>query len=345
MRVLLITQWRPKSGGIVTHVENMMRHSACEFSILTYPEFVDIPILRALSFVLYGFYRGLSMDCDVIHAHYAVPQGFLGVLLKMVKGRPLVVTAHGSDVTVLGRGRITRPLVAFALKNADAVVAVSNFVKGEMVKMGVPEERIRVIHNGIAVDHQIEREEFFLPGNGPIVTFIGNLVPQKGVDVLLHAIDDVRKVVPDARVVIIGDGREEKGLKALARELQLNDVHFLGRRKDLVSVLEKSSLLVLPSREEGLGMVLLEAMHMGVPVVASDTGGIPEVVEDRENGILVERGNPEALGTGIITALTDVALREKLVRNGRETVKRFSWEKASSEVDSIYDEVSERAHH
>ncbi len=109
-------------------------------------------------------------------------------------------------------------------------------------------------------------------------------------------------------------------------------------------MLEKSSVLVLPSREEGFGMVLLEAMHMGVPVVASNTGGIPEIVLDQMNGILVERENPEALSAGILSVLNDGSLREKLVRNGREMVKKFSWEKASKEVDLIYDEVVARAH-
>lgn len=340
-----MTQWHPKRGGIVTHVENMMRYSTYDFRVLTYPQFMDVPLVRALSFTVYGFIKGLFVECDVIHAHYAVPQGFLGVLLKMARGKPLVVTAHGSDITVLGRKRMTKALVALSLKRADAVIAVSNFIKDEIVKMGVPEEKIRVIYNGLAIENHLEDEKFQLPGKGPIVTFIGSLVRQKGIDILLRAMVEVKKRIPDARVVIIGEGSEERALKVLAGELRLKDVSFLGRRKNLVSVLEKSALLVLPSREEGFGMVLLEAMHVGVPVVASETGGIPEIVRNGENGILVERENPDALSAGIITTLQDAALREKLTSNGRETVKRFSWEKASSEVDSIYDMVVARANY
>ncbi len=191
MRVLLITQWRPKRGGIVTHVESMMKYSACEFSILTYPKFADLPFLRPLGLILYGFVKGLQEECDLIHAHYAVPQGLLGVLLKLAKGKPLVVTVHGSDITVLGRRRLTRPLVTFTLRNADVVVAVSNFLKGEVLEMGVPDERIHVVYNGLMVNQE-ERENFRLPGIGPIVTFIGSLVHQKGVDVLLRAFYEVK---------------------------------------------------------------------------------------------------------------------------------------------------------
>ncbi len=345
MRVLLITQWRPKRGGIVTHVENLLRHSTNDFSLITYPKFVDLPFFRATALILYGFIKGLFMGYDVIHAHYTAPQGFLGVMLKKARRKPLVVTTHGSDVTILGQGKVTRHLVSYTLQNADSIVAVSNFLKNEIVKMGVPGENIRVIHNGLAIQEQLESEEFQLQGSGPLITFIGNLVPQKGVDILLRSIVEVEKTMPDVRVVIIGEGKEESRLKDLAKELKLKEVHFLGKRKDLLSVLEKSSLLVLPSREEGFGMVLLEAMHMGVPVVASDTGGIPEVVKHLQNGILVERENPEALSKGITTALTDGDLRERIIRNGKETVELFSWETASSEVDSIYEEVTERNHH
>jgi len=344
MRILVITQWRPKRGGIVTHVENMMRHSKHEFTILTYPKFVDLPIIRAVSLILYGFLKGLFLDYDVIHAHYAAPQGFLGVLLKKVKGKPLVITAHGSDITVLGRSGLTRKLVSSILINADEVVAVSNFLKGEIMKMDIPEAKIRPIHNGLAIKQQLEPEVLSLHGDGPIITFIGGLVHQKGVDILLRSLVSVKVTKPDTQVIIIGQGKEEKKLKALAKELGLKDIHFLGERRDLITVMKESSVLVLPSREEGFGMVLLEAMDMGVPVVASDTGGIPEIVENMENGILVERENPEALGQGLITALTDKSLRDKIVKNGRKTVKKFRWENASSEVDLIYDKIAKRAH-
>ncbi|MEE8167949.1 MAG: glycosyltransferase [Candidatus Hydrothermarchaeales archaeon] len=337
MRVLLVTQWKPKRGGVVAHVENLMKHSMNEFEILTYEKYVDLPILRALSFLVYGLVKGLRTECDLIHAHYAVPQGLLGVILKKIKGKPLIVTVHGSDITVLGRNSLARPFVRFTLKSADAVIAVSNFLKGETSKLGVAEEKIQVVYNGLPVGKEVQKESLNIEGT--IIAYIGSLVPQKGVDVLLQAFENVKREIPEAKLVIVGEGREEKKLLRLARKIGLLDVYFLGQRDDLNSVLEGSSLLVLPSREEGFGMILLEAMHMGVPVVASRTGGIPEVVGHGKNGLLVERENPEALAKEIISVLKDDALKERLIVNGRKTAERFSWESASNEVDGLYEEI------
>lgn len=336
MRILLLTQWKPKRGGVVSHVENLMRHSSNEFKIVTYERFLDVPMLRAAAFVAFGLFGGLRADCDVIHAHYAVPQGFLGALLKKITGKPLVITVHGSDITVLSKNPLARPLVAFALKNADRVIAVSNFLRTQVLDFGIPEEKVRVVYNGLTIDD--EGDEEFEVG-GTVIAYVGGLVRQKGVDVLMRAFKKVKSNAANASLAIVGEGPEEKPLRRLAEELELKDVHFLGQRSNLKLVLTRSSVLVLPSREEGFGMILLQAMHFGVPVIASKTGGIPEVVRHWENGLLVEREDPNALAEAILTVLGDEELRRMLIEGGRKTAGAFSWRRAGEEVDGIYAEV------
>lgn len=333
MHVLLITQWNT-GGGISTHVMRLIEHSKNDFKVITYPRFINIPFLRAFCFVLFGFFRGILKDFDIIHAHYAVPQGFLGLLLKYTKRRPLVITVHGSDITLLSRNPVLRPILGAVLKNADNVIAVSTFLKGEVERLGVPKGRVEVIYGGVTTP---EKEEAFDPA-GRVIAFVGGLVPQKGVDVLIESFKRIKAT--DTGLVIVGDGPERKRLEALATGVK--DIRFLGRREGLKGILTKSDVLVLPSREEGFGLVLLEAMALGTPVVATNVGGIPEIVDDGVSGILVEKDNPEQLADAVVKVLEDEELRKTLIEHGRKKAKRFTWEKMGSEVDRVYEDIGAR---
>ena len=335
MRVLLLSLWKPSRGGVVTHVENLIDKSASDFVIISYPP-VRIPLLRAAGYVLAGLLKGVRLRFDVIHAHYAVPQGLLGVLLKKIKKRPLVVTLHGSDVTVLGRNPLTRPLVAYVLKEADRVITVSDYLRKEALRIGGSGEKVRVIHGGVSPGKRPRKEA----GDKNTVLFIGALVKQKGADVLVEAFKRVMEK-HKAELLIVGDGPERESLERLCRGLGVA-AEFSGYVEDTEEVLRKSSVLVLPSREEGFGLVLLEAMAAGVPVVATRVGGIPEIIADGENGLLVDREDPEALAEAISRILADPELRRRLVAKGFETLTRFSWEKMADEVDDVYRELAEK---
>jgi glycosyltransferase involved in cell wall biosynthesis len=328
MRIILISIWKPRKGGIVTHVENLMKNSKNEFTILTC-DWDAIPILRSLSFLLIGLVKGLRMEGDLFHAHYALPQGLLGVLLKKIKQKPLVLTVHGSDITVLTKNMFTKRLVKYVLNACDRIIAVSEFLKKEIMKLGIDGEKISVIRGGAGLKKG--KGEFHLEGK--IVTFVGALVKQKGVDILIKAFEEVKSEVKEAKLVIVGEGKEMKKLETMAE--RIGDVHFLGYKDELNSILEKSMVLVLPSREEGLGLILLEAMSMGVPVIATKTGGIPEIIN--EGGILVEKENPGELAKAMVMLLSDEKLREKLAKKGKEEAGRFTWEKAGREIDELYE--------
>ena len=128
MKVLLISVWRPRKGGIVTHVENLLKHSRNVFTILTYRDrdaakeqavirvpVIDIAVLRGFTFAVFSFLKAFRKDFDIIHAHYAIPQGLAGALIKKARNKPLVITVHGSDLTVLGESKFFRPLLKWVL--------------------------------------------------------------------------------------------------------------------------------------------------------------------------------------------------------------------------------------
>ncbi len=357
MKVLLISIYKPNVGGIVTHVDNLMKYSKNEFTILTYKKFkfMDLPFLRAFGFIVFGFFEGIKKDCDVIHAHYAVPQGLLGTLLKHVKRKPLITTLHGSDVTILAADRrpFTRALVRYVLNTSDVVITVSGFLKSEILKLGIPEDKVKVTYGGVPEDGGPE-EPFDVKGKN--ILFVGSLVRQKGVDVLLKAFKNVKKDMGSSSVssvdpvnpanptnlIIVGDGKQRPALERLADDLGLEDVYFLGMKRDLKSIFKKSDVLVLPSREEGFGLILLEAMANGVPVIASNVGGVPEIIEDGKNGLLFETGDFEDLSCKITRVLKlkddeSEKLRDTLMERGRETIKKFNWKAMADEVDEIYE--------
>lgn len=340
MRVLLLTLWKPSKGGVVTHVEQLINHSENEFTIITYPP-VNIPFLRAFSFLFFGFLKGMRRRFDIIHAHYAVPQGLLGAMLKKLKGTPLVVTLHGSDITVLGKGRVTRFLLGFVLKEADRIIAVSEFLKREALALGALEEKTRVIYGGVEVGSHRGRLVERKKGSCKVL-YIGALVRHKGVDFLLRAFKWVSERRRGCRLLIVGDGAEKDRLMGLRDELEV-ETEFCGYVDDISGILRESDVLVLPSRDEGFGLVLLEAMAAGLPVVATRVGGIPEIVRHNENGLLVERGDVNALADAILKVLEDEDLRNRLVEGGLKTVERFSWSRMAGEVDEVYRELSKKS--
>ncbi|MFV2041040.1 MAG: glycosyltransferase, partial [Candidatus Hydrothermarchaeales archaeon] len=259
MKVLLISVWKPRKGGIITHVENLLKHSRNVFVILTYQDrdarnepgiirvpVINVPVLRGISFALFSFLKALRKEFDIIHAHYAIPQGLAGALIKKVRKKPLVITVHGSDLTVLGESRLYRPVLKWVLDEADLIIAVSSYMKGLLINLGIDAEKIRIIYSG--VDSHATAE-----GDTRRVVFVGALVRQKAVDSLIEAFKDIKEGFPDVGLVIVGDGPERKGLEALVSRLGVRDVEFKGYADNLDSVFTSRSVFVLPSSKEGFG--------------------------------------------------------------------------------------------
>jgi glycosyltransferase involved in cell wall biosynthesis len=283
---------------------------------------------------------------SLLHAHCFDPTA-LGLIAARIARIPLVFTRHHSDHNIrLGKRWHTR-IDAWCGRHADHVIAVSEATRRIMIEVErVPCERITVVHNGVeplaaAEPAAVERLRAELAGTGaPVVLTLARLHEEKGFRYLFEALPAVVEQAGPLTVLIAGDGPHRGLLEADARARGLAEfVRFLGRRDDVAALIGLASLVVLPSLAESFGFVLVEAMGLGKPVVATTTGGIPEVVSDGETGLLVPPGNAPALAGAIARLLRDPAEATALGEAGRRRSALFTFERMMRGYEAVYESV------
>ncbi len=263
-------------------------------------------------------------DFDLIDAHYFYPDGVAAAIMGCNLNKPVVITARGSDVNLLPQFAVPRRMILWAARRAAALVTVSAALKTALTQLGVDGGKISVLRNGVntrlfhPVDRALERARLGLTAT--VLLTVGNLVANKGHDLVLQALPDF----PDACLLVIGEGGEERKLKDLARTLGIQErVRFLGvmPQEQLAAYYGAADALVLASSREGWPNVLLEAMACGTPVVSARVGGTPEIVAAPEAGVLMA----ERSARGVVEAL------RQLMRNypdrslTRRYAERFGW--------------------
>jgi glycosyltransferase involved in cell wall biosynthesis len=289
----------------------------------------------------------------IVHTHTA-KAGLLGRLAARLSGVPTVVhTYHGHVLrgyfspakTAVFRGIETR-----LASLADGLVAVSDAVRDDLVRLGVARpERIRVIPLGLELAHLAGllprgelRRETGIPRDAPLVAMVGRLVPIKDVPTFLRAARLVRDARQTVRFALVGDGEERPALERLASELGLlGSVTFAGWRSDLRPVYGDLDVVVNASRNEGTPVALIEAMAAGRPVVATRVGGTPDLLGSGERGRLVPAGEPEALARAVLETLDDprgACARSQAAR--AHVLRRHSVERLVGDVDALYRELS-----
>jgi glycosyltransferase involved in cell wall biosynthesis len=297
------------------------------------PEFIA-RVLR----VLRGFRPHL------VHTHLSAADLLGGLLSRFARVPALVTTRHIEEPA------LATPLGAFAgrrlLARFDRVVAVSNAVMA-LLRDGLHlgDRRLRQIPYGFPPRKGLPeggetglRRWLGLPPDSKLVTMVGGLTRRKGVDDLLRAASLTRDAVPEARFLLVGRGDQRRLLEEIVRRLDLAErVRFLGFRRDVQDILAGSDVLALPSQWEGFGLVLLEAMNAGLPVVGTRRGAIPEVVIDGETGLLVPPRDPEALATALIRMLRDPERARSMGRAGLSRLRReFDMDRAVRAHDELY---------
>lgn len=296
-------------------------------------EYETIPVFRVVSYLLSGAYRAWKVvqreQVELIHAHWVIPTGLIGVIVgRYLTGKPVVVTAHRADINVFPeKSKLARLAAKFVLKKADYVIAVSAALRERIrEEYGVSEGRISVINMGVDPrlfrprDKKEVREQLELPLDGKVVLFAGGLISVKGLEYLLMAVPRVLEREKKALFILVGTGSLEARLRQMARELGVSEqVRFVGERphEELPLWLSAAEVIVLPSLDEGLPVLLMEGLASGVPVVATRVGGSSEVVKDGKNGFLVEPRNPEALAEKLSLLLSDEKLYRELAANCR----------------------------
>ncbi|MDA2932728.1 glycosyltransferase family 4 protein [Acidobacteria bacterium AH-259-D05] len=304
-------------------------------------------------FLLAGFFRsGLhaARNCDVIHAHWSVA-GLSAIWLRSVVKRPVVVTFHGADVYT----RAVREFGLIVARSADAVICNSTFTK-RCLNHRVTRDRLSIIPFGVNVE-RVGTPECRLNFRGKlgiskdtiVVSYLGRLVSRKGVIFLVEAFRRLAPAAYNVHLLIGGRGPEEVALRSLVKRQNLEEfVTFCGYvpGHEIGAFYAASDIFVLPSvvdssgDTEGLGVVLLEAMANGLPVVATRVGGIPDVVVEGQTGFLVEQRNPVQLAQRMAVLCQDPGLRASIGSAGKERVeKAFSWRSIAERTLQVYNSV------
>ena len=361
MKIAMVGQFPPHFGGVGVHVHTLSKElvrQGHEVYVITYPhkeikdidgihvigtKGINIPGVRGLMFKK-NAKKALEnllekVDIDIIHGHYLFPAGAAAVEIGNAHNIKTYVTAHGSDMFELYKTQpLMRSTIKKVLKNADGVFAVSNALRHEIIATGVSgiADKTKLSWNSVDINKfsnngndSFKREYNLL--DKPIVLFVGNLIKRKNVDSLLEA----KKIAnSDYYLVIVGDGPLFKKLKKKVKEENIPDVIFTGSRNDVENIIPSCDMLILPSFSESFGLVLIEALACGKPVIGSDVGGITEII-NKDVGLLVNPNRPPSIAKAIDTLVNDEDLRYVLSLNARNRAIDFS------RVDIPYDEVKQ----
>ncbi|WP_243361540.1 glycosyltransferase [Fundidesulfovibrio terrae] len=261
---------------------------------------------------------------DIVHTHHLY-ELFYAWPGAVVSGAKIIHTEHERfSLEPIHKRVMLRVLAALCSMVTVVNEDVENFL---LTKVRIPKKRIALIRNGVDVKRisnaEEVRESLGLDADKPVVGIVARLESEKDHHMLLRAFALVVAAVPDAQLLVIGEGSLRRGLESLAESLGIQDnVHFLGVRRDIPELMKSLDVAVLSSKAEGLPLCILEAMAAGKPVVATRVGGIPDVVRDGHTGLLVQPGSETDMARAIITLLTDDSLRERYGLEGQQTVTK-----------------------
>ncbi|WP_047152598.1 N-acetyl-alpha-D-glucosaminyl L-malate synthase BshA [Aneurinibacillus tyrosinisolvens] len=310
------------------------------YSVFQYPPY-DLTLASRMAQV------AVTEKLDVLHVHYAVPHAISAYLAKKMVGDKLkvVTTLHGTDITVLGYDHTLKDIIRFGIEESDAVTAVSNNLIEQTKDLLQVERPIDLVYNFIDKREYYPREmsdvrEEFAPNGEKVLIHISNFRPVKRTDDVVRIFHKIKQQVP-AKLLMIGEGPELPVVRELAESLGVQqDVIFLGKQDNIACVLSMADLLLLPSEQESFGLVALEAMSCGVPVISSDAGGLPEVVKDGETGFTRPIGDVEGMAQKAVELLLHEGMYETFSRQSMERAYHtFCHEAITKQYEEIYRRV------
>jgi len=307
-----------------------------------YPVFDQAPTNLALTTKICEVAEHYSLD--LIHVHYAMPfaaSAYLARQLLLPRQLGVVTTLHGTDITLVGVQPAYFRVTQFSIQNSDRVTAVSHFLRDRAEETFGITRPIDVIYNFVDAEVFAPRRRSGLrlaPPDSRVLMHASNFRPVKNIPQVLHIFAEVRRRVP-TKLVMVGDGPEKAGAENLARELGVErDVLFLGNQDCMEELLPLADVFLLPSSSESFGLVALEAMSAEVPVVASNAGGIPEVVDHGITGFLHDSGHTSGFVSSILRLFAQEPLRRRMGRAGRRVArKRFTADEMVSRYLQVYE--------
>ncbi|MGH7144263.1 MAG: N-acetyl-alpha-D-glucosaminyl L-malate synthase BshA [Planctomycetota bacterium] len=302
---------------------------------------------------------------DILHVHYAIPFSICAHLAREVCGPcklKTVVTLHGTDITLVGQDRRFFQMTRFGMDSADGLTAVSEYLAGETVKVFDTKQRPQVIYNAVDVNRFVPADQwngqvasYYLPlaklrarltGGDPTVKLIAhasNFRAVKNIPDVVRTFEIIHRHLP-SRLLLLGEGPEVATARQMAREMKIEkDVLFLDKQRYIENYLPLADLFLLPSAHESFGLAALEAMSCGVPVVATEIGGIGEVVTHGVDGFLCRVGDYQCMGAEALKTLTNPAFHQQMRKAARQkAVTKFVPEIITPQYEALYRELLAR---
>jgi N-acetyl-alpha-D-glucosaminyl L-malate synthase BshA len=315
-----------------------------EVHVPEYPLFHYQPYELALSSKLVDMVK--LHGIELLHVHYAIPHAYAGYMAKkMLKEQgikiPMVTTLHGTDITLVGNHPFYKPAVSFSINHSDVVTSVSQDLKDETYRLFDIKREIFVIPNFIEVNPDKIvgnpcKRSMMAPDNQKIITHISNFREVKRIPDVVKIFNEIQKKVP-ARLMMVGDGPEKAAAEQLVDALGLTDnVVFFGNSNEINEILCFSDLFLLPSQTESFGLAALEAMALGVPVISTKAGGLPEVNRDGYSGYMGNVGDVEDMAAKAVSILSDENKLSEFKQNALKVAQEFDIQKVIPLYEQIY---------
>ena len=316
-----------------------------EVDVPNYPLFHYPPYELALSSRLVEMVKKYKID--ILHVHYAIPHAYAALMAKqMLKAQnidvPVVTTLHGTDITLVGSNPSYKTAVEFSINNSDYVTAVSKSLKSDTLSIFNINKSIEVIPNFINFEKYDGKSSNnnLLNKNNKIITHVSNFRKVKRILDVLEIFNGIQKQIP-SKLLMIGDGPEKSKAEKKAKKLGIKDkVIFFGKSNETNKILSFSDLFLLPSEIESFGLSALEAMAANVPVISTNTGGIPEVNIDNFSGFLSDIGDIDKMINDSILILSDNNIMNKFKLNARKRAENFDIHKIVPQYEEVYKSLS-----
>ena len=316
-----------------------------EVNVPEYPLFHYQPYELALSSKLVNMVKLYKIE--LLHVHYAIPHAYAGYMAKqMLKEEgidiPMVTTLHGTDITLVGNHPFYKPAVTFSINKSDIVTSVSENLRQETLKLFNITNEIEVIPNFIELNKNIDDSSIpcyrsvIAHEDERVVTHISNFRKVKRIPDVIKIFHKIQQVIP-AKLMMVGDGPEKEKAERLCQELGIQDkVIFFGNSNEIDRILSYSDLFLLPSETESFGLAALEAMAISVPVISSNSGGLPEVNFHGVSGYLSDVGNINEMAENAIKILTNKATLNEFKANALTTAKQFDIQNILPLYEELY---------
>jgi N-acetyl-alpha-D-glucosaminyl L-malate synthase BshA len=270
---------------------------------------------------------------DLLHVHYAIPHASAAymaqqILLQQGIKIPFITTLHGTDITLVGKDPSFEPVITFSINQSNVVTAVSESLKKDTLEHFKIKKDVKVIPNFICLEdykqynNQKYKQRIAL-NNEKVISHISNFRKVKRIQDVLHSFKIINDSTP-SKLILVGDGPERPKMEKLSRDLKISkNVNFLGNLKSTKEVLNISDLFVLPSSSESFGLAALEALACGVPVISTNRGGIPEVVENGKSGLLSKVGDFREMGENALKIISNEAIHQDFKANAIISAKKI----------------------